>query len=234
MPHPRPRPATQPVPRPPPTPTPPPALRAPSNTTSSTAATSPTLSRLARRRAAQRWERACERPWLPPCPANAAAPGRGAVGRVCGACESALQLLAARVCARIGRAALRGHPRRRAVHARSAGRSEGGSWDGSREGTRGRQVARAAALGPRAAVACDVPPAARGNACGAAVVGRRTGLEALCVCYDLFWVCVRGARRRVCAVSVRSLTGNVGCLVSDRVILSGPSDPERTQDSSRA
>ena len=34
--------------------------------------------------------------------------------------------LAARVCACIGRAALRGHSRRRAVHARGAARSEGG------------------------------------------------------------------------------------------------------------
>ena len=39
--------------------------------------------------------------------------------------------LAARVCARIGLAALRGRPRRRAVRARDAGRSEGGGWDGS-------------------------------------------------------------------------------------------------------
>jgi len=31
-----------------------------------------------------------------------------------------------------------------------------------------------------------------------------------------------------------NVAGNVGCLVSDRVILSGPSHPERAQDISRA
>ena len=38
----------------------------------------------------------------------------------------------------------------------------------------------------------------------------------------------------LCTGTFFTVTGNVGCLVSDRVILSGPSDPERTQDSSRA
>ena len=45
-------------------------------------------------------KRACERPWLPPRPTDAAAPRHGAVGRVRGACGPALQgALAARVCA---------------------------------------------------------------------------------------------------------------------------------------
>ena len=37
---------------------------------------------------------------------------------------------------RVGRAALRGRPRRRAVRARGAGRSEGGGWGGIWEGER--------------------------------------------------------------------------------------------------
>ena len=60
--------------------TPPPVLRAPSNTASGRLAHA-RVPRAAARRAAL--ERARERPGIPPRPADAAAPGRGAVGRVC-------------------------------------------------------------------------------------------------------------------------------------------------------
>ena len=66
---------------------------------------------------------------------------------------------------------------------------------------RGRQGARAAALESRAAVACDVPPAARGNACSAAVVGRLTEREALC--HDLFGVCASEEARVAACVRFR-------------------------------
>ena len=74
-----------------------------------------------------------------------------------------------------------------------------GSGDG---GARGRHGARAAAPGPRAAAACDVPPVARGDARGAAVVGRRAGRRGA-VPRPVWGVRERGARRRVRAVSVR-------------------------------
>ena len=106
-------------------------------------------------------------PAAPPCPADAAAPGRGAVGRVRGAREPALQgALAARVRACVGRAALRGRPRRRAVHAPCAGRSEGrGGWDGGvgTGGARGRRGARVAAW--TTSDCCPRPLAADASPC---------------------------------------------------------------------
>ena len=79
-----------------------------------------------------------------------------------------------------------------------------GGWDGGvgSGGARGRRGARAAAPGPRAAAACDVPPVARGDARGAAVVGRRAGRRGA-VPRPVRGVRERGARRRVCALSVR-------------------------------
>ena len=109
QPRPRPRPATQPVPRPSPRPSAACPQRALKHRLQHRHLAHARAPRAAARSAAL--ERACERPWLAPRPADAAAPGHGAVGRVCEACESALQGLAG--CARliIGRAALRGHPR---------------------------------------------------------------------------------------------------------------------------
>ena len=80
-----------------------------------------------------------------------------------------------------------------------------GGWDGGvgSGGARGRRGARAAAPGPRAAAACDVPPVARGDARGDAVVGRRVGRRGT-VPRPVWGVRERGARRRVCALSVRS------------------------------
>ena len=80
-----------------------------------------------------------------------------------------------------------------------------GGWDGGvgSGGARGRRGARAAAPGPRAAAACDVPPVARGDARGAAVVGRRAGRRGA-VPRPVRGVRERGARRGVCALSVRS------------------------------
>ena len=80
-----------------------------------------------------------------------------------------------------------------------------GGWDGGvgSGGARGRRGARAAAPGPRAAAACDVPPVARGDARGAAVVGRRAGRRGA-VPRAVWGVRELGARPRVCALSVRS------------------------------
>jgi hypothetical protein len=91
-----------------------------------------TLARLARRRAAQRWSALVSAPGSRLArqmrPHLGTEPWDEFVEHV--HIVTLQGGLAARVCACIGRAALRGHPRRRAVHARGAGRSEGGDWDG--------------------------------------------------------------------------------------------------------
>ena len=146
------------------------------------------LARLARRGAAQHWSALVSAPG-----SRLARQMRPHLGtRSCGTSLWSMMRvgttsqgeLAAHFCARIGRAALCGHPRQRAVmHARGAGRSEGGNmgW-----GARGRQGSRAIATGPRAIAACDVPTLARdaargrggrgGRWCGRGLVGFARGV----------------------------------------------------------
>ena len=118
------------------------------------------------RRGAECEQRARRRADLAPRAADAATSGTGAVGRLCGARERGAQgSVDARLRARGGRAALRGHPRRRAVRAWGGG-GPGWGWGGEggeerragkRRVRRGERGARAVAPGPRAAAAPDVP-----------------------------------------------------------------------------
>ena len=60
---------------------------------------------------------------------------------------------------------------------------------------------------------CNVPPVARGNARGAAVVD--DGMDGAALCHDLFGVCARARRTapRVCAFgAVRRATPRVSCV----------------------
>ena len=85
-----------------------------------------------------------------------------------------------------------------AVRARGAGRSEGGGWDGGWEGgVRGRCGARAAAPGPRAAAACDVPPRWRA-ALRAAPRSWGDGLDGAALCRVLFGVRASAAHGAAC------------------------------------
>ena len=65
-------------------------------------------------------------------------------------------------------------------------------------------------LGPRAAAACDVPPLARGNSSGAAVMGRWTGRRSA-VPQPVWGFRGRGTQRRVCAASMRPASRCRGC-----------------------
>ena len=71
----------------------------------------------------------------------------------------------------------------------------------------GRRGARAAAPGPRAAAACDVH---RWRAAMRAAPRSWDDWTAA-LCHDLFGVCERGARRRVCALPVWSAARRRGC-----------------------
>jgi hypothetical protein len=191
-PRPRPQTATQPMPRPPPRPhstaCPPRSLN---NRLQHRGHLAHMLARLARRRAAQRWS------------ALVSAPGSRLARQM--RPHLGMELwdefvehvnrhykagLAARVCACIGRAALRGHPRRRAVHARGAvldlrAGTGTGEWGGSARSvrpssgctwiTRGRCMLRVTGAW-RAAMR-------------AAPRSWDDGLDGAALCHDLFGVC---------------------------------------------
>jgi hypothetical protein len=160
-------------------PTPPPALRAPSKPPPAPrAASSPTLACLARRRAAQRWSALVSAPG-----SRLARQMRLHLGTelwnelVEHVNQHYTRRLVVRVFACVGRAALRGHPRRRAVHARGAvvdlrAGTGTGVWGGSARSVR---PSSGCTWTTRGRCTCDVSPVARGNARGVAVVGRRTG-----------------------------------------------------------